>query len=199
VASPISALEHEPHDFIREVSPEAISFYVDEISGIYLPDEFMQQHAEVFDVRFWKPDDRLRGKFGRFALSHAQEEEEQVALDDILVMGTTIGLSGLDRDGDMGSLRHFSLQNKVRDVLEARDLVGKRIRVDRADYGDTTIVLAEDGSADSLRVGGSSIDFGRAKAEGRQQTCNVFEQLLGNAIKVINEDPEPKDYERIVE
>jgi hypothetical protein len=150
MTTPISALEHQPSDFIREASLDAINFYVDKLSGIYL------------------------------------------------LMGTTIGLSGLGRDGYMESLRHYSLQDKVREVLEERELVGAPIRIDRADYGDTTIVLGENGDVNAFSAGGSSYDFGRANAEGRQQTCDVFERLLGNAIKVINADPEPKPRDRIV-
>ncbi len=111
-------------------------------------------------------------------------------------MGTTIGLSGLDRHGYLESLRHYSFQDRMRDVLEERDLLGKPIRINRADFGSTTIVLGESGDADALRVGGSSYDFGRADADGRQQTCEVFERLLGNTINVINEEPE--SYVKIV-
>lgn len=116
----ISALEHKPSDFVREVSTDAITFYVDELSGIYLPEEFKEAHADRFDVEYWKPEDRLRGKFGRFALKRAEETGDEKPLDGILVMGTTIGLSGLDRDGYMASLRHFTLDDKIRDILEER-------------------------------------------------------------------------------
>jgi len=198
LATPLSALEHQPPDFIREVSPEAISFYADELSGLYLPDDFKEVHSEVFDVAYWKPEERLRGKFGRFALRYAQEEDGQAELNDILFMGTTIGLSGLGRDGNLASLRHYSFQDKVMDVLEERALADERIRIVRADYGSTAIVLGESGTPESLRVGGTSYDFGRAKAEGRQQTCELFERLLSGAIKVINENPEPRERERII-
>jgi hypothetical protein len=198
MTTPISALEHQPSDFIREASLDAINFYVDKLSGIYLPDDFKQAHGDVYHIKYWKPENRLRGKFGRFALKHVQEEDDQAEIDDILLMGTTIGLSGLGRDGYMESLRHYSLQDKVREVLEERELVGAPIRIDRADYGDTTIVLGENGDVNAFSAGGSSYDFGRANAEGRQQTCDVFERLLGNAIKVINADPEPKPRDRIV-
>jgi hypothetical protein len=199
MAEPTSALDHEPHELIREVSPEAISFYVDELSGIYLPDDFRQEHDDRTDVKYWKPEDRLLGKFGRFTLRHVQGEGEDEPLDGILLMGTTIGLSGLDRYGDLRSLRHYSFIDTMRDVLEARGLMGQNVAIDRADYGATNIAL--DGSDIPIRldVFGSSGDYGRADTEGRRQTCEMFEHLIGPAITVINRDPEPRPRERIVD
>jgi hypothetical protein len=199
VPASISALEHTPYDFVREVSTDAITFYADELSGIYLPEEFKEAHADRFDVKCWKPEARLRGKFGRFALKRAEETGDEEPLDGILLMGTTIGLDGLDRYDDMESLRHYAFNEKFRDVLEERDLVGQRIAVDRADYGATTIKLGSDGLAETVHVDGASGDFGRATAEGRQETCAMFAQLLGNEIQVINVDPEPRPSQRIVD
>jgi len=85
--APISALERTPSDLIREVSPEAIDFYVDGLSGLYLPDEFREEHGDHFSVAYWKAENRLQGKFGRFALRHTQEDSgaEEEPLGDILV------------------------------------------------------------------------------------------------------------------
>jgi hypothetical protein len=199
VPASISALENTPDEFVREVSPDAITFYIDELSGIYLPEAFKEAHAGRFDVDYWKPEARLRGKFGRFALKHIEEAGDEEPLDGILVMGTTIGLSGLDRYGDMVSLRHFAFNEKIREILDERDLLGRLIDVKPADYGATTIKLGDSGVAEALSVDGSSGDYGRATAEGRQETCAMFAQLLGNEIQVINVDPEPRPSQRIVD
>jgi hypothetical protein len=192
----ISALEHRASDFIREVSLDALNFYTDGLIGLYLPDDFKHANADVFDVKYWKVEDRLVGKFGYFALKHL--DDEQAKLEDILVMGTTIGLHGLDNSGDMESLRHFSLRDGLLSVLKARDLVGEPIRAEAVDYGDTLIKLSEDGTPQSVSIGGTSFDFGRAGTEGRQRTCELFEQLLGQGIDVINSEPEPKERQRII-
>lgn len=197
MAAPISALELRPHDLVREVSLDAINFYVDELSGIYLPDEFKEANADVPDVKYWKSEDRLRGKFGRFTLDHVKGNDDEEQLDGILLMGTTIGLSGLDRYKDMNSLRHYGLKAKVRDVLEARGLLGQHIKVNPVDYGSTRIGLDESGATNTVNVSGNSYDFGRAKAEGRQVTCEMFGRLLGNEIQVLNTDPEPRENEQI--
>lgn len=200
MSAPISALECEPYDLVREVSPEAINFYVDELSGIYLPDDFKNEHADVRDVEGWKPEDRLDGKFGRWDVRRAREggESKEELLDGILLMGTTIGLSGLDRDGYMTDLRHLVLRSKVRDVLEKRNLLGEKITVNAVDYGHTSIKLDDDGQVEAIRVDDSSFDFGRANTEGRQETCDMFAQLLGDEIQVINADPEPREFDQIV-
>jgi hypothetical protein len=199
VSTQISALEHRPHDFIREVSPAAIDFYVEELSGLYLPDDFRQAHGDVHSVERWKPEDRLCGKFGRFALRHAQEEDGQGELDDILLIGTTIGLSGVDRYRRMKSLRHYELEDNARDMLKDRNLTGPPIEIIGVDYGGTSIKFDDNGLPQSIRVEGLSYDFGRAEAEGRQETCKLFERLVGNSVQVINVDPEPKEYEQIIE
>lgn len=194
MANPISALEHKPSDFVREVSLDTIIYYSDELSGLFLPDEFRSTHADVINVKNWKPEDRLHGKFGRFALRHTGDCE----LNDILVMGTTIGLHGLDRYNNMESLLHRNLHGRARDILEERGLTDEIIGVDRADYGVTRIELDERGAPKSVSVSGLSIDFGRANAEGRQRTCELFERLLGVSVQVINVDPKPKEHDRIV-
>jgi len=195
VPTPISATECIPEDLVREVSPEAITFYVDELSGIYLPDSLKETHADVHSVKYWKPEDRLKGKFGRFSLRPKEGSDEEKALEDILVMGTTISLSGLDEFGRMKRLRHYALS--LREILEERDLLGQ-VSIDAADYGSTLIQLDDNGVAESLGVGGYSVDFGRATAEGRQKTCDLFEQILGDEVQVINAEPEPRNSQRII-
>lgn len=197
MADPISALEHRPSGFIREVSPEAIRFYVSDLSRIYLPEEFRTKHSDIYDVERWEPENRLGGKFGRFTVRHAQEEEGQPELDDILLMGTTIGLYGLDRRNLM-SLRHATLSNGIVDILEARGLAETPVRVKDVDYGATSIILGENGTAQALRVSSKSYDYGRAETEGRQQTCELFERLLAGTVEVINADPEPRPHDRII-
>jgi hypothetical protein len=192
----LSALDHRPSDFIREVSPEAVGFYVDDLSGISLPETFKTEHADNIDVRFWKPEDRLQGKFGRWAVTRVEDDKE-IPLDDILLMGSTIGLTGFDRYGDLQSLRHVMLLTAVRGVLKNRGLTDEPLGVKAIDYGSTAIHV-EDGEATKLTVGGSSVDFGRADKDVRQRTCEAFGSLLGNHIEVVNLNPEPKDYERII-
>lgn len=192
----VSALEYQPFDFTREVSPAAITFYVDELRGVYLPNDFRDSHRDVADIKSWQPEDRLHGKFGRFMVKRAQNSEE---CEDILVMGTTMGLSGLDRhERDLSKLRHRVFNDTVRDVLDRRGLLGKSVSIDPVDYGSTGIVVGENGIAGAIEVGRNSYEFGRATAEGRQETCDLFRQLLGNAVEVINKDPEPSADERIM-
>jgi hypothetical protein len=194
VSTPISALERKPTDFIREVSPDALNFYAKGLSELYLPEDFRQAHNS-YKAKYWKSEDRLRGKFGRFALLDTREEVGQDELEGMLVIGTTIALSGL-----MESLRHFQLDNMARgEILSQRDLTYPPIQVIGVDYGATSIGLDESGTPQSISVGESSCDFGRADAEGRQKTCELFEQLLGKDIQVINADPEPQEYEQIIE
>jgi hypothetical protein len=195
----VSALELEPHDLIREVSRDAINYYVDELSGIHLPDDFKEKYAETYAVKFWKPEDRLRGKFGRFVLQSAQEESvgDEEPLGDILLMGSTIGLRGLDGNY-MLDLRHYEFLRKARQILEARDLPDEDIKLQDVDYGSTSIKLRDDGKVAAIRVGGSSMDYGRAGKEGRRETCEAFERLLGNEIEVINSEPEPREHQKIV-
>jgi hypothetical protein len=197
---PISALEHEPFDLVREVSPDAISFYVDELSGIYLPEEFKVGRADVLAVKRWKPENRLNGKFGRFTVTlvvEKGEEENEERLDDILVMGTSIGLSGIDRYRSMDSLRHYTLDDMIGSILKGRDIAGPNISVRRADYGSTIIGPASN-PGEEIIVGSSSYDFGRASTDGRQETCDLFAQLLGDKTRVVNSDPEPREKDKII-
>ncbi len=195
--SPVSAILHEPSDFVREVSADAIKFYVNGLSKIYLPDGFKQANAGVLDVECWKPEDRLCGKFGRFALLHAVEGA-QAQLDDILMMGTTIGLSGVSHYGlCMASLRHNRLEAQALHILRSRGL-DKGISVEPADYGSTTIVLDKSGKPQSVVVDGSSVEFGRANTEGRERTCELFRRLLGGDIGVDNAEPSPREFGRII-
>lgn len=199
MSTPISALEQSTTDLIREVSPEAISFYVDELSGIFLPEDFRAEHHDVFDVEFWKPEKRLNGKFGRFTLKHTEGAEVELELDDVLVMGTTIGVGGLDRTGYMHSLRHYALGGLVPAIVQQRGIDWNAVEARAVDYGSTTIVLDAEGQAAAIKVGGDSIDFGRANSAGRQKTCELFEKhLASTSLQIINSDPEPREHERII-
>ena len=198
MANPISALKHRSFDFIREVSLDALTFYADGLSGIYLPEDFKQEHGETYGVKYWTADERLNGKFGRITLKYAQEEEPAAELDDILLMGTTIGVHSLDRYNQLESLRHYSFREKLRDVVEARGLLGMKISYAEVDYGDTRIMLGESGAPERLEVSGNSFDFGRANTEGRQQTCDLFQRILGSTIEIVNSYPEPNKNERII-
>lgn len=193
----ISALEQRTTELMREVSPDAISFYVDELSGIFLPDDFQAEHHELFDVKYWKPEDRLHGKFGRFTLK--QTEGAAVDLDDILIMGTTIGVGGLDRNRYMHSLRHYALGGLVPAIAQQRGVDWYAVEARAVDYGSTAIVLDTEGQASAIKVGEDSIDFGRDDFAGRQKTCELFEKLLAStSLQVINTDPEPREHEHVI-
>lgn len=194
----LSALDFQPIDLTREVSSGAIDFYVDELSGIYLPDAFKAEHQGVSDVKYWEPEHRLMGKFGRYALTGAKEDGSTVELDDILVMGTTIGVSGVDDRGYMSSLRHRGLRETARSVFADRDTDGLTVESKDADYGSTTILVGDNGAAEAIVVSAASLDFGRADAEGRERTCALFRQALGSSIEIINEEPDPTSRGRIL-
>lgn len=195
MAEPISAIEHHPHEYIREVSPDAIAFYVDELSGMYLPEDFRQAHVDAFDVEFWGPEKRLYGKFGRFAVRSEEGSEHE----DILLMGTTIGMGSLDRGGHLESLRHYHFKDMAEDLaLNARDLDPETWWLEAVDYGGTTISLDALGKPRKFRISGNSIDFGRANAEGREKTCELAATLLSGTVEVVNSDPEPREHEQII-
>lgn len=196
----LSAPEHSPSDFIREVTPEALEFYVDELSGLHLPEDF---DPDTFAAKTWDVKKRLSGKFGRFTVANAEDPETKY--DDVLLMGTTVGLGKVDRVGMLSSLYHYNLHDAVWGVLQSRDIIDeisndaiRSLRVDAVDYGSTHIRLGRAGRAEALLVGSSSMDFGRADTEGRQATCVAFETLLENVVEVINSDPEPREREQLI-
>jgi hypothetical protein len=196
--APISALERTPYDLIREVSPDAIRFYVDELRGIYLPEDFKQAYADVLEVKFWTPQDRLKGKFGRFAVKLVESGGELPA-DGILAMGPVIGLSGLANDGrGMDRLRHSTLDEKAQAILKERGLPGADAILNRADYGSTAILLNSDGLVQAIALSSASLEFGRADTDGRRETCDMFKRLLRNEIEVMNIGPGPDGPERII-
>lgn len=61
------------------------------------------------------------------------------------------------------------------------------------------ILATVNGEVKSISVGSSSIDFGRAEAEGRQRTCDLFSERLGGMVSVINSSPEPDKYDKIID
>lgn len=193
----LSALDFQPIDLTREVSSGAIDFYVDELSGIYLPDAFKAEHQGASDVDYWDPEHRLMGKFGRYALTGAKEDGSPVELDDILVMGSTIGVAGIDR-GCMRTLRHKALREAARCALIDRDTEGLTVESKVADYGMTTILIDAKGAAEAIVVNATSYEFGRADTEGRERTCELFRQALGSSIEIINEEPDPTSRDRIL-
>jgi hypothetical protein len=197
LALPISALNHKPTDFIREVSPEAITFYIDDMSGLYLPDEFKQEYWAQLNVKNGKLEERLHGKFGRFVIGHI-ENDGKYKEKDVMLMGTTIGLSTSSRNGELEYLRHRNLYETVIKLIEEQGMLSDLMKVDPADFGSTSIITTARGSAESIYIGGSSMDFGRAAAEGRQQTCELFQKLLGDTIKVVNVEPELMSTQQLI-
>lgn len=199
---PASAIEHQPEEFMREVSPEAIRFYVEELRSLRLPLDFRAQHACNEYLGGWDTEDRLKGKFGRFTVKAVGDDVEPKELEDVLVMGTTIGLGELDGTGRyarLRSLRHYSLFDAAEKVLMARGLEDVELELNEVDFGFTTIRLNPNGVAKQIVVSAESVDFGRADAEGRLQTCQLFSKLLGDQVAVVNLDPAPDRHSLIIE
>lgn len=191
-----SALDLQPADTIREVSAEAITYFVSKLGDIYLPDGFAAQNSQALDVERWDKCQRLRGKFGRFVVS--TEDGDRVE-PDVLLMGTTIGLRSLDRFGYLQSLRHYEFHDLVYGAMVRRGLSeSERLRAHAVDYGATEILLDDDGAPTSIKVSGSSLDYGRAGSVERAITCVLFQQLLDAKLGVINADPEPRAHDRII-
>jgi len=202
MSQPISAIESRPADFIKEVSSETLTYFVQDLSGLYLPDVFKEQHAETIPVKYWGAEDRLSGKFGRFAVKAANGSEDLVdpaTLSDILLMGTTIDLGRLNGYGRMASLRHYEFKTAIQDVAENRGWEPGQVLVAEADYGGTNIQIDDEGQVRGFSVYGYSIDFGRADEAGRQQTVDLFQDALGPDIRVQNSDPKPDAHDKIIE
>lgn len=195
----ISALDVTTFGLIREVSVEALDFYANGLSGLYLPEDFKEAHDDSFDVKYWDVQKRLRGKFGRFVLK-LEDKDSSVGdeVEEVLLMGPTIGVDLIDSRGNMQSLRHFEFRPKLFDVFRTRGLDVGDYEVFREDYGSTTILLGDNGEARALEVGGRSIDYGRADKQGRQATCDLFSKLLNKSIDVINLDPEPSEHDYVI-
>lgn len=201
MTTPLSALDQAPVDLIREVSSEAISFYVDELSGIYLPEDFRTEHSDAFDVECWDPQNRLRGKFGRFIVRDAEQQdlEARTEYEDVLLMCTTIGVGALSRDGFFQSIRHHGFRSMVPEVLEGRGIDWKKVEIKPVDFGSTKIVVDDNQRASELQILGGSIDYGRADTAGRFKTCELFERrLTDTSIEVANEEPEPREHQQIL-
>ena len=193
----MSALDFEPADLIREVSSAAIDFYVRGLNTIELPDDFMQQHRKVLGVEGWSNKGRLEGKFGRYIV-HSEDAGIR-SKNDVIVMGTTLGVGGLDRDYGLRSLRHYELQDALYGVLIGRGVAdAEALEVRAVDYGSTVINLTNGGDVESVTVRGRSIDYGRGNAVVREKTCELFVRLLDGGIKVINADPDPKIHEYVM-
>lgn len=197
MAERISALDHRPEDFIREVSVEALSFYADDLSGLFIPEDFKVKN-NVYAVKRWHINQRLLGKFGRFALSE-DSEDKLVEVEEVMLMGSTIGLDRLSRSTDnFLSLDHYQLELAVPDVVRARGLQDRVGLSSALDFGITSIGLDDEGVPNSLLVFGKSSTYGRADAEGRQLTVDLMAKLLGESVEVINCEPEPDPNERIL-
>ncbi len=151
MAEHISALELTPAQLIREVSPDAVEFYVNGLSGIYLPQDVLDEHAGSFDVKYWKPDDRLRGKFGRFVVRQSNEDDPNTRkkIDDILLMGTTIGVGDLDLREKFACLRHYEFSGPLQTLLLEREYARNEVIVSSVDYGDVGILLAQNGQTET--------------------------------------------------
>lgn len=183
MANRISALECIPSELIREVSLEAVELYVEGLSGLYLPDSTRQEHLDSSDIRNWKPEDRLRCKFARFAISRSAEK-----LKDVLLMGSTVKVGRVDQHGGLDILRHYEFQGKLlRNILEKRGDADHDVAVRSVDYGNVRIELGPDEQAKKVVVSGRSIDYGSADTDGRKETCELFQDLLGTTILVENE------------
>ncbi len=199
----ISALEvGHPTEFVREVEEGVLDYYVHDLNGLYLPDDFRAEHDDDYSVKYWKPEDRLLGKFGRFVISRYTYNDGGEPLIDgnfapvgIIVMGTTIGLGS-----SMNSLRHCDLATMALDFFKSRsnDQANMRYQAIACDYGSTRIELNEAGDPTSVSVYRKSYDFGRADTDGRSETCRLFQALLGDSIEVVNSNPDPEENDEII-
>jgi hypothetical protein len=207
----ISAIDLNPIDCVREVSPAAIDYYVEELSGLFLPPDFVEANIDSDpQLGEWGPDERLRGSFGRFVVDYYAEQEGDLAnvapaeSQEMLVMGTTIGLPGpyYNMFG-MRSLKHVDLLEYLkRASRNEADQKGMITNIRKVDFGHTEIVLGEDGTVKKLLVSGSSYDFGRADEIGRSETCRAFERALEGVVEsfveVVNVNQVPRGYDRII-
>jgi hypothetical protein len=182
VPKPINASEYSPDDFIHNVTPEAIGFFVHDLAGLYLPDDFVSMNPDGIGVSSWNIDNRLLGSFARY-----QVEDH----DDVLLMGTTIGLPNAD-NSDLDKLRHYEFSYAL--VGLNPDTMSRSAKA--VDYGRTLIKISQDGTTE-VRVSGCSADYGRANPEVRQSTCKLFSARLPG-IQVVNVDPVPKEYDKII-
>ncbi len=169
----------------------------DELSGIFLPEGFVSKHKDNTEVQHWNTRDRLLGKFGRFTITGVEQQDQE--FDDVLLMGTTIGVHGLDMDGYITSLRHYAFSGLVSKLLEQRDIDLKNVQIRAADYGSTMLAADQDGQIKQILVRGRSLDFGRADVDGRKKTCELFKKkLTGTSIEVLNSDPTPRELEATI-
>jgi hypothetical protein len=202
----ISALEvRHPTEFVREVEEGVLDYYVHGLNGLYLPDDFRAEHANDYGVEYWKPRDRLLGKFGRFVISkYTYNDEEEPLIDDeftpvdIIVMGTTIGLGYNEYRRRMNCLVHYDLGREALIFFKSRSNDQANMGYRAIDYGSTEIKLNEAGEPASVSIYSQSYDFGRADTDGRSETCRLFQVLLGGAIKVVNVDPQPRVTDQII-
>ncbi|MBP9738290.1 hypothetical protein KBD20_01235 [Candidatus Saccharibacteria bacterium] len=191
-----SALDFEPTDLVREVSTEAIEYYAAELGGLYLPDEFVLRNKNVYGVKNWNPRDRLSGKFGRFIVGCDDDSFEDT---DIIMIGTTIGLGGFDRDYGMRSLRHYEFRDSLYATLVKRGLSDSdSLHTHAVDYGAIYITLGKQRKPESVAVYGQSLDYGRADSAGRQLTCEIFQTIVGEGIEVVNQEPTPRERQYII-
>ena len=193
MAEHISALTKWPIDCVRQVTPGVLGFYVDELSGLYLPDDFTERFRGNNFVEGWDVADRLKGKFGRFTLSGEVPSDVDVSdIEEIIIMGTTLPLGK-----ELNQLRHRSLPQLLYPILKNRDLLGRGLSYEKTDYGDTEIVVDGRNVPQELRVFSESADFGRADADGRERTCEVLRSILA-PLAVMNVELEPSRYSKII-
>lgn len=197
----ISALDVRPYDLSREVDDSMIAYYVDELRGVYLPEDYVSAHRQRSrDVARWSPEDRLSGKFGRFLIEQfeSDEDDEPFAVKDLLVIGTTMGVSGIDRYGYLHSLRHYDLRDRAWHILQTRDYGKTQATLKPQDYGATQIHTEEGHGVTKVSVSGRSLDYGRADTAGRKITCDLFKQLLGGTVEIVDADPNPMEREVVI-
>ncbi len=197
MSMPINAFDHEPSDFIRDVSLEALGFYVTELEGLYIPEGSEAEHKDSIDLRRWEPSKRTAGKFGRFVLGVFNENGEMAEIEeDILVMGTTIPLGEPSGRGSMSELLHVMLEAFVYRRLSAEGCFAEGRSYAAVDYGATRITVTGEG-VEGIRVGASSFNLGRADEQGRSRTIELFNERL-DGLDVDNTDPVPRQQKRII-
>lgn len=195
MSEPINALGLRPTELIREASPEALDFYAHTLSGLYLPEYYLEENKDARGVSEWDVGGRLLGIFGSFEVTTVDGEEEQT--QSMAFLGSTIGVGKLSPSNYLEQLKH----SDIRSVFD--EIIGKPekgvTRKINSDYGSTRIEIDKQGRPVGLRVIGSSPEMGRANTEGRLKTVQALGRMIGNSVKITNVDPTPSASNKVLE
>lgn len=156
-----------PVDLIRELSPEAISYYA---------------HLELGDG--WKTHERpTEGKF--------------VRLGSKIFLGSTVQFGPLEWSRDArkdirNSLRHVVIANVALNQMIKEEIEQLEVGDEKVlgmgvmlDAGSASIEVDSERNPVALYLEGRSLDFGKADEAGRLRTIEIAQQILGSSVEVI--------------